>query len=368
VDDKMQHNMHVCHAMNFLPVSLVLIVVKADMRMENTLESIRNHTECFQDLSDLLGVCVTHMDTVAWQDDDFLPLLEKELGIDSAIFVGLGTAQNEVLEAILEQCKTPQDVSIDSRNFLKFFKVNNNNMKVLRSVRAEVASFQVINKDFQSYMKRCNETDRVDLAFEFQAYMTERIVQAQKRVSELNGFTFMGDAVANEAGHIANLTNQLRSVLFEVRSTAFKFTSSHAVSDLRKCPHCGLIWLKVEGCEGETFCGALPQESELDVRSTDFCILATFSFNWDGSRLDISKTGTRDIERKPLGSKPSKPAGCGKRIVWNKMAPVSVPSEFSVSQNASVDDVDALPEDVQPAWDEYFADVMSSTVMSVYQG
>lgn len=24
---------------------------------------------------------------------------------------------------------------------------------------------------------------------------------------------------------------------------------------MRKCPHCGLIWLKVIGCDGETYCG-----------------------------------------------------------------------------------------------------------------
>ena len=24
---------------------------------------------------------------------------------------------------------------------------------------------------------------------------------------------------------------------------------------LKKCPKCGLVWLKVSGCEGETICG-----------------------------------------------------------------------------------------------------------------
>jgi hypothetical protein len=35
---------------------------------------------------------------------------------------------------------------------------------------------------------------------------------------------------------------------------------------IKKCPYCGLIWFKIEGCDGETTCGNLPSKP-YDCRS-----------------------------------------------------------------------------------------------------
>ena len=76
--------------------------------------------------------------------------------------------------------------------------------------------------------------DLVDLVFEFQAYMTDEIAQAQKRISEKNKFTFCGDGAANEAGHVANMVNQLRAILFHIRTECREYQSAHGVSEIAK--------------------------------------------------------------------------------------------------------------------------------------
>ena len=53
--------------------------------------------------------------------------------------------------------------------------------------------------------------------------MEEMIVQSQKNMSEEMNFTFFGEQAANQAGHVANMTNQLRTVLFDVRVEAMAF-------------------------------------------------------------------------------------------------------------------------------------------------
>merc|ERR1719310_927584 len=87
--------------------------------------------------------------------------------------------------------------------------------------------------------------DQVDMVFEFKAYMLEEITRAQQRVSNTNSFTFYGSSAANEAGHIATLTNQLRAVLHDVRMMALGYQQDADIStdekSLRKCPHCGEI-------------------------------------------------------------------------------------------------------------------------------
>merc|ERR1712014_304366 len=110
-------------------------------------------------------------------------------------------------------------------------------------------------------------------------------------VSEENKFSFEGETMTKQLGHIANMTNQLAMILKELRTEALGYQADHGVNELRRCPHCNLIWAKVEGCNGQTTCGSVP--SRLDARDPNYCILGTFSFRWDGRKLTITKGGQK---------------------------------------------------------------------------
>ena len=144
--------------------------------------------------------------------------------------------------------------------------------------------FEDEKKAFAEARKAFTGKDLIDLAFEFQAYMTDEIVEAQKRLSEKNDFTFCGDDAANEAGHVANMVNQLRMVVYDIRTKCLGYQSEHGVAELRKCPHCGLIWTKVEGCEGDTTRGNRPNAVN-DFRDPSYAELAPFRLN--GLLLDL---------------------------------------------------------------------------------
>jgi len=197
MQDKLEHNMWIAAALNFSPVSLILLVVKAEQRIDNTVGLVRTFAERFQDFASALSVCVTHMDTVGWQAPLLLQCMHSELGMTSAMFVGKDTDGPTILMQILQLCVPPQDLSITSDNFLKFFKIHNSNLKILKSVGDEVAMFKTINRDFQEQLRIFSPQDKVDLVFEFHAYMNEAIYQSQQRVSETNSFTFLGDSSAN---------------------------------------------------------------------------------------------------------------------------------------------------------------------------
>ncbi len=142
------------------------------------------------------------------------------------------------------------------------------------------------------------------------------ILESKKRMAAKMDFTFMGDNAENEAGHIANMVNQvflpvhyinyvlsflkcaclqLRMILFDVRTEALAYQSSHGVSQLRKCPHCGLIWTKIEGCDGATRCGERPSIG-FDVRDPNYGILATFTFKVTRGKLNIFKSGSKKLK------------------------------------------------------------------------
>ena len=339
--DKLEHNTMIAAALNIRPVSRIFIVVKAETRIDNVVDNARKYADSFLELpEDVIGVLVTHMDMVDWTEEEFIPRIEDELGIDTVVFSRISTKREELLESILKTCKEEYNLTVNSENFFKLFKIHNNHRKILQSTSDEVKNFSDKKKAFDEARKAFSGKDLVDLVFEFQAYMTDEIVQAQKRISERNKFTFYGDGAANEAGHVANMVNQLRMVLYDIRTECLAYQSEHGVSELRKCPYCSTIWTKVEGCEGDTTCGSRPSTVN-DFRDSAYSVLGTFSFRWLGNgNLEITKSGGKTVKSEMNSSSG---IGCGRTINWKKMATVSVPSEFSETVKVGTSDIKVLP-------------------------
>ena len=87
--DKLSQNCQVAVALNYAPVSKILIVAKADTRIDNVVDNVRKYGEQLQDLDiGVIGVLVTHMDTVSWDRQRFIRSLDSELGINAAVFSG----------------------------------------------------------------------------------------------------------------------------------------------------------------------------------------------------------------------------------------------------------------------------------------
>eukprot|EP00927_Polykrikos_kofoidii_P055099 TRINITY_DN49409_c0_g1_i1.p1 TRINITY_DN49409_c0_g1~~TRINITY_DN49409_c0_g1_i1.p1 ORF type:complete len:416 (+),score=56.52 TRINITY_DN49409_c0_g1_i1:204-1451(+) len=331
--EKIWANHSIAHALTSQPVSLILIVAKADTRIDNTIFSLRSYAECFQDFVDILGFCVTHMDTVTWAPEMFLRRMEAELGINTCVFFPVQAPQDVAIDVIARECKEPRKLTIKSDNFLKFFRMNDDNLKISKFVREEVSSFQA-QKGFVSEFLRdiVDLRNRLDLLFEFHAFLSLQISLARKRVARANNFSFSGLGRESELGHIANLTNQLRGEMSEVRSLAQVFARQHGESGWRRCPFCGFIWERMETCVGHGTCG--------NGRPCDwnggFAILGTFIFHWDGSRLQIDKAGSRYF-RGDDAAWYERSFGCGNAIVWMEMAPVSSPAALGGAMSASSD-------------------------------
>ena len=339
--DTLEHNVEIAGALNFRPVSRIFIVVRAETRIDSVVDNVRKYADRFLELPmDVVGVLVTHMDTVNWTEKDFTPRIEDDLGIDAVVFSSMTTNRETLQNNILKTCTEKHNLTVNDANFFKLFKIHNHHRKILKSTSDEVKKFSDKKRAFDEEREAFSGKDLVDLVFEFQAYMTEEIVEAQKRMSKTNNFTFEGDGAANEAGHIANMVNQLRMVLYDIRTECLGYQSEHGVSELRKCPHCGIIWTKVEGCEGATTCGNRPS-SVNDVRDPAYAELGTFSFRWhDDGSLSITKARRKTVK----SERSSIPQfGCGKSINWKEMATVAVPSEFSETVKVGTSDIKVLP-------------------------
>ena len=62
VNEKLDHNIWIAHALNFMPVSKILIVVKAETRIDNVADNIRKYSDNFMEIPlDAVAVLVTHI-------------------------------------------------------------------------------------------------------------------------------------------------------------------------------------------------------------------------------------------------------------------------------------------------------------------
>ena len=70
LEDKLDHNMWIAGALNYLPVSKMFILVKAETRLDSVVDNIRKYSDRFVTLDpSAIGVLITHMDTVAWSSE-----------------------------------------------------------------------------------------------------------------------------------------------------------------------------------------------------------------------------------------------------------------------------------------------------------
>ena len=143
VQDKLSHDISIARALNFKPVWMILVIVKAETRMDNVVDAIRKYAERLLEFPmDLVGALVTHMDMVSWSDEDFSAVIEKELGIEAVVFSGIDTPREVLLQDLRKICVKGHKITIDSENFLKVFKINDNRLKILKCTNREVENFK----------------------------------------------------------------------------------------------------------------------------------------------------------------------------------------------------------------------------------
>ena len=169
--DQFTHNLHIANAMNFLPVTCILIVVKAEERMDNVIKCVCNYAQGFipEDIpTDLIAVCVTHMDTVSWKERDMLEHFNHELNIETAIFCSKETRGNDLKDSMLNECSRRQQftLNVDGEMFLKLFNLEIADMKMLVEVRREVRTIEKMNEDFEK-QRGHHSKHMMELVFEF---------------------------------------------------------------------------------------------------------------------------------------------------------------------------------------------------------
>merc|ERR1712179_85559 len=122
MEDSLLHNVWIAKAINYQPVSKLLFVVKATTRIDNVLTYIGKYLDNFIDFpEEILGICITHMDKVHWNEQKMRDMLEGQEISNSVVFSQYDTNAEVLQNQILQSCGDPFQLKIDDQNFLKIF-------------------------------------------------------------------------------------------------------------------------------------------------------------------------------------------------------------------------------------------------------
>ena len=74
------------------------------------------------------------------------------------------------------------------------------------------------------------------------SYMREQVEEAKKEMSDACGFDLCTDEKKYlNAGYLANMVNQIRAVIYDLRIEGSQYKNDQDISDCRSCTNCGRV-------------------------------------------------------------------------------------------------------------------------------
>jgi 50S ribosome-binding GTPase len=341
-------------AMEGVPLSGVYVVVKHG-RADDVSEMLGN-------VMDFLGedvrIIVTHEDLAmegeGYNRDELKDMLSSLLGVstDRIATVGKHTSGSDIENFIASTLHRP-----------RHYVVNINQLSCLASMcvgkRATEKRIQLVYAKIQAASFACrqlisscasksSETDSVVALIQ---HDTTNMVESAKE----GLFRLAEDLSADEKIIIygkAGLKLSLRLKDFvETTNEYLSYSITDCVNSYKRCPYCGCVFVKTEGCDGQTTCGDVPWESDSSVQNR-FLLSTTFVTSGTGWSLQflfegrpIDATGLREVLQTHLRARTSTRGtdisgkGCGRAVTWSQMQPLS----HEELKSTGVGDIELLP-------------------------
>ncbi|CAB9512922.1 expressed unknown protein [Seminavis robusta] len=338
-------------ALEELPVSGMFLVVKygrADDIAE-LADTIMNVLGC-----DDIRIAITHQDVAACQEGYDPEGLRRELSStldisEDKIFSFGETTPPAVVKAFIQRTlHEPRCVKLNGVQMAKVaaLGVGSRRMnKPLNAVFAKILAAEVACREAVS-QGRCYESDFLittvqHATTEMVSTSKQDLFRALDEYQEEQQNLLYGKAGVNLSLRLKEFTETTNKLL------------SYDVADMsnpnnvcKKCNHCGAVWVKTEGCDGDTFCGEVPSAKRAAplLLETEFVEEDggrwALLFRHGPSRFHGSARATRSWFQtlnpfkqaatvgKGSGSRHQKrsgatiESGCGAAICWSTMLPV----------------------------------------------
>lgn len=326
-------------AMEGTPLSGVYVVVK-HARADDIGQMLG-------DVMDFLGddvrIIVTHEDVAqqgkGYDRDDLKQLLSQHLGVPTTHIatVGKATKARDIEAFIQSTLHEPRQYHVNEEQLGNLAALCIGPRKVEKRIQEIYAKIQA-GSCACAQLVRNDKSYGTDYAISLIQHDTLEMVKEAKVAL----FRWASEDLTEEQQMVvygkAGMKLSLRMKAFTETTNAFL---SYDVTDptspnnmYRMCPHCHEIFIKTEGCDGETTCGYVPSVSDVRVSApralgTNFVPEGNgwaLQFIVDGAQVPLDSIhcllrqrfqGTKTTRSSSLQGR-----GCGRSITWSQMAPV----------------------------------------------
>ncbi|CAD8106049.1 unnamed protein product [Paramecium sonneborni] len=280
--DKLGHVICISTALTFGLIHQILIIIQLE-RLPTMKEKLRPMIQQqFKRFKDIITVVATHMDKADQPEKRQQELVDliKGYNIKSLIFVSNETQGEDLclrIDVILQNCdqkgKICQLSQAEIQSHFDIIDLADDVVDQLNEAKGQVSvKFDKIAKAIKTFIKNFSETDPTmpevmhQLTIAIKDYADETLLKFEK--DNMNLFNDLYSKLEDDK-LVYLIDAQLKQELvMEVNGLIFlaqnkmKISQQQCFNYIKQCPHCGEIWMKVYGCEDQTFCGKLPENEE----------------------------------------------------------------------------------------------------------
>ncbi|KAM3132486.1 hypothetical protein pb186bvf_015445 [Paramecium bursaria] len=320
------------------PVDRIIIVVKFD-RIPLMKKSIQDSILPIKRYLNIITILVTHWDLSTNQADE--QQIKKDVcgyfSINSYILSGINTRPKDICEQIEATFGNQSIIKINNSEIQGCFDLLEEcqkNFEIVQEIDDCQTEFKklcsMVEKFIFDYDRKSSDLDEVmhaiiqwlkkaaeDRILAFEMKQGQRLNQIYSQIND-EFLAYLFHVELKKA-----LTTDLQRTI-QIASDAMRLKPDHPFNKIKQCPNCGLIWLKVLGCDGVTTCGNFPSTEY----GATFSQLLNYQISYGQNGLQIVKKPpyqqikiNYDINNQKRAT--SIVQGCGAQLNWGALPPLT---------------------------------------------
>ncbi len=326
-----------------IPIRAICFIIERRDRFDSMADSLISLKETFDDYIDNIIVIITKTESYDNnKKEEVRNYVKEKTGFDKIIFTDEYTSPRTLLRQInkfKDNMDNLEEINPKSREFIRHFKkAAENEMKKAR--KEYVEEFELALEKFQDEFDKPTTDKALKRALyfafrDFKNNLIEKYYEVAKKQQIISESVL--EHVLSFSNHIFHSFEDFRiKAEREIEVNISNYEGQ--INQFKKCPHCGLIWYKIVGCNGRTKCGNRDR-----IRDKFYGIFKDYIVKYENNNLEIEKIDVNQKEKfkgteftgltsdeieknnrlqnegKPL----IQPLGCGNWIEWKEMEDVT---------------------------------------------
>ncbi|CAF1334831.1 unnamed protein product [Rotaria sp. Silwood1] len=341
-------------ALTATKMNTIFIVIKYDSRFDKMIDNYFELEQPVYNYGNKIIVMISHWDQSKEPEKDFREICElfqdECTNINNIIFYSEQSSKIEVANLMYTCISNMEEEKLEIKDEDFFLQFNICQMK--SQMKVSLTHYQKkANLLSQEYTELINSVKSesvedkdevlhmtiVQFKNEMETLLQEFRLQHGGAMAELDYYTFY---IKMEKENVRICDEFVEKVVPLMSYNLFDNQDPRNL--IKKCPYCGLIWFKTEGCDGTTTCGNNKFDSYYDVSSKAFWKYhlqrtdGKLQWTKNPMKKNILEESTRDgketlirsvqwvstIIKECSDDANSKRVGCGKEFKWSQLPKV----------------------------------------------